>query len=144
MGYAIPQTDIKHGVTAIAASTNFPSGAAPQVLSGAAILLANVAPGTLGALVTVDAETNTLTASAKWQVSSNGTTWYDVVPTNNAANVVLMTGTSGADTAVTAFVPAGDIYAWKYGRIQLYTGVGSSTTGDLGGATYSYRENTRY
>lgn len=143
MGYAIPEADIRHEVVAKAASTNFPSGAAPQVLNGTAIVMNRVRPGTLSARVTVLAQTDSLTISAKWQVSNNNSTWYDCVPSNNAANVALATGTSGTDTAASAVLEANDaVYGYKYARLELYTGVGVATTGDLGGIWYSYRENT--
>jgi hypothetical protein len=142
MGYAIPGSDIKAGVVAIVASTNFPAGTNPQVLSGASIVMNKVAPGTLSALVTVLPQTNTLTAFAKWQVCDDGTNWYDCVPSNNAANVAIATGTTGTDVATTVNVTASEaVYGHRLARIQLYTGATSSTTGDLGSARYYYREN---
>jgi hypothetical protein len=145
MGFKIPGSDIKAGIVAIAASTNFPAGTNPQVLSGSVILMDKIAPGSLSAVVTVLPQTNTLTAYAKWQVSEDNSTWVDVVPANNAANVVIATGTSGTDTATTVCMAANEaLYAHKYARIQLYTGVTSSTTGDLGSAKYYYRENVRF
>lgn len=142
MGYKVPGSDLKQGVNAIT-SGDFPAGAAPQVLSGASLLMAKIQPGTLSAHVTTDPETNTLAVFAKWQVSVDASTWYDVVGApNSPANVAIATGTSGSDATVNAVVPAPDaVYAWPYARIQLYTGTGVATTGDSGGAKYYYREN---
>ena len=136
----IPSSYIVRGRTAIA-NTAFANAAAPQVLSGDNLLMAEILPGTLSALCTVDAETNTLTISARWQVSNDDSTYYNCAGSaNNAANVALATGTSGADATVTLNIPAPDcVYAWKYARIQLYTGVATADgTNDVGAATYSY------
>jgi hypothetical protein len=59
----------------------------------------------VSALVTLDAETDTITLEASWQVSNDDTTWYDVIPLNNAAQVVWATGTAGADASVSAVLP---------------------------------------
>jgi hypothetical protein len=144
MGFKIPGSDIKRGIVAIAASTNFPSGAG-TVLSGAAIVTDAVAPGTLSARVTLTAQTTGITAHAKWQVSDDGTTWYDCVPVNGAANVALATGTGGVDTATTVVVPENPgVFGATYARIQLYVATQSAATGDLGSAKYYYRENVRF
>ena len=142
MGRAIYGSDLKQGVVGTAFDTNFPSGAAPQVLSGAKIDMSRVEPGTLSAHVKTTAQTTSLTVVGYWQVSMNDTDYYDVAPVNGAALVALATGTAGADTAVNKVIPAPDaVYAWKFARMQLVTGVGSATTGDLGGCKYYYREN---
>lgn len=138
MGYQVPEADFKHAVTAIAATTNFPSGAAPKALAGNKLVMAKVQSGTLSAEVTVTAATSTLTITGKWQGSNDGSTWVDCFASNFASNVVLTTGTASAVT-VNLAAPAG-VYGYRYARIYLVTGVGSATTGDLGGATYNYRE----
>ena len=95
----------------------------------------------LSALVTVDAETSTLTITAKWQVSNDGTTWVDVTNgTQNAAGVALATGTGGADAAVTRAIPAPRaVYGWRKARLALVTGVASGTTSDTYSISYCYR-----
>ena len=85
-----------------ATSGNFNGDTAGTVKAGASVSIwgpaGGVVNGTLAALVIVDAETNTLTMSAYWQVSEDGSTWYDVsAAANNPANVVLATGTAGHD-----------------------------------------------
>lgn len=144
MGYRASASDIRRGVLAIAASTNFPSGAAPQVLNGIAVDMEMVEPRTLSAEVTLTAQTTSITTFAKWQVcNTTGGTWRDFVAANNPADVAIATGTGGVDTAVTKVIGAPNgIESWKFARVQLYTGAQSATTGDLGSATYSYRENS--
>jgi hypothetical protein len=133
-GYAVQRT-------AITASSAFSTSAAPQYLTGGAVAMEDVQFGTLSALCTVDAESNTLTITAVWQVSTDGTTYYDVAgASNNAANVALATGTSGSDAAVSKVVPAPDaIYAYPWARVRLMSGVTTADgTNDIGGAVYRY------
>lgn len=89
----------------------------------------------ISALVTVDCETSTFTATAKWQVSNDNSTYVDVSNgTQNAAGVVLATGTGGADAAVTKCISAPEaVYGWKYCRLSLVAGGTTGTTSD----TYS-------
>ena len=124
------------------ASAAFPAGTAPRLISGKSVLMDYVATGTLSARVTGAARTNTLTVSARWQVSFNNSDWLEIAASpNNPANVVLATGT-GSDGAFDRVLPAPDgVYAYPYARIQLYTGVGSADgTNDLGATSYNYRE----
>lgn len=97
----------------------------------------------VSALVTVDAETNTITLAAKWQVSADATTWYDFAnaPANTAATV-LATGTGGADAAVTKVIPAPEgLEGWKYARMSVVVGVTTGTTSDTYSIGYSYQQN---
>lgn len=128
--------------TAITASSAFSTSAAPQYLTGATLDMTKVESGTLSAVCTVDAETNTLTIAAQWEVSNDGTTFYVCSPSNNAANVVLATGTSSADAAVTKCVEANQsVYGWRYARVRLVSGVTTADgTNDIGGAIYHYRK----
>jgi len=98
----------------------------------------------LSALVTVLAQTNTLTIAAKWQVSNDKSTWVDVANgSQNAAAVVLQTGTSGTDVAVSKAIPAPDaIYGWKYARIALVTGGTTGATADTYAMSYCYHQMT--
>lgn len=106
---------------------------------GATVDMTRVARNTLGALVTVLAETNTLTITAKWQVSNDGSTWVDVALPNNAANVALATGTAGADVAVTRLIVAPDaVYGCRYCRIAIVNGVATGATVDTYTLSYNY------
>jgi hypothetical protein len=95
----------------------------------------------LGALVTVDAETNTLTFTAKWQVSNDGTTWVDVANgSQNAAGVALATGTAGADAPVSRMISAPDgVFGWRKARLALVTGVATGAAADTYSIGYCYR-----
>ncbi len=95
----------------------------------------------LSALVVVDAETNTITVAAKWQVSNDGATWVDVANgSQNAASVVLATGTAGADALVTRMIPAPEsIYGWRKARLALVTGVATGAATDTYAISYCYR-----
>lgn len=90
--------------------------------------------GTLSALVTALAETNTLVLYAEWQVSEDNSTWV----TCNASTTAFATGTAGADTAVTRVIPANDsVYGWRLARISLRAEVVNGTSSD----TYSMSYN---
>lgn len=99
----------------------------------------------LSALVVVDVETNTMTLSAKWQVSNDASTWYDVANgSQNAAAVVLGTGTGGDDASITKVIPVSSdsIYGWKFARLALVNGVADGNTADTYTVSYSYRQLT--
>lgn len=98
----------------------------------------------LSALLTVLAETNTFTIAARWQVSNDNSTFVNVANgPQNAAGVVLATGTAGADTAVTIAVPAPEaIYGWKYARMTLVAGGTTGASADTYAIGYSYHQNS--
>jgi hypothetical protein len=78
------------------------SGAAPVTIAGIA-LDAGYVGGTAppGARVYAKVTTSGLALVAKWQVlDDNGTTWIDVVESNNPANVAFLTGTGSAASVV--------------------------------------------
>jgi hypothetical protein len=119
---------------------DFDGDAAGTVAAGGSIDTGRVAKGTLSALVTVDAETNTLTMTGKWQASYDGTTWVDVVAPNNAANVALATGTAGADAAVTKAIAAPDaVFGWMFARFVIVSGVATGAATDTYSISYCYR-----
>lgn len=125
-------------------SGNIDTLVAGSVVGGTAVNLGDNARQNvraLSALVTVDAETSTLTMTAQWQVSNDGSTWVDVANgSQNAAGVALATGTAGADAAVTKAICAPDgIYGWKKARIALVTGGATGTTADVYTLSYCYR-----
>ncbi len=98
----------------------------------------------LSALVTVDAETNTLTLAAQWEGSNDATTWYAIANTPaNTAPTVLATGTAGADAAVTKVIPAPlGALGFQYARLSLVVGVTTGTTSDTYSIGYNYRRLT--
>lgn len=112
---------------------------AGTVTGGPTLLMSNVEKDTLSALVTVDAETNTITLTGLWQVSNNGSTWETVVPMNNAANVILATGTGGADAAVTRrFEAPKACYGSRYARFAVQNLVVDGQAADTYRIGYCY------
>ena len=95
----------------------------------------------LAALVTCLAETSTFTWSGKWQGSNDGITWVDIANgPQNAAAVVLATGTAGADTAFTKSVPASEaVTGWRKARYVLLTGGTTGATADTYSISYTFR-----
>lgn len=124
-------------------SGNINTNVAGTVVGGNAIFLGNSYKkvAALSALVAVTAATATLTFSAKWQVSNDGSTWVDLANgTQNAAAVVLTTGTAAI---VTKVIPAPDaIYGWQFARIAISNGVATGAAGDLYALGYCYRQLT--
>ena len=99
----------------------------------------------LSATITADAETNTLTFTAKWQASNDDSTWVDVANgPQNAAGVALATGTGAADAAVTKALPAPSaIEGFKFARMALVVGAVTGTDDDTYEIAYNYRDNAR-
>jgi hypothetical protein len=95
----------------------------------------------LSALVTVDAETNGLVLSGKWQCSSDQTNWFDAASgTQNAASVALATGTAGSDAPVTRLIPAPEaVHGWRYARFALVNGVQTGGSADTWTIGYCFR-----
>lgn len=127
-------------IAAQSSSGNLDGDAAGTLTGGSTVQMRNVEVGTLSALVTVDAETNTITLGAVWEVSNDASTWYVCTPVNNAATVVLATGTGGADAAVTRVIPANDaVYGYRYARCSIQNLVAQGTTNDTYSISYNYR-----
>lgn len=122
MGFYDRYTPVKPATATVTAIT----GAAPQTGAGPTFVpeTSRPTPGTLYAEVYAKATTSTLTLTGKWQISHDNSTWIDVVPQNNAANVVLVTGTGSAVTATRAFDAPSAVYGSKYIRFVVVSGVG--------------------
>jgi hypothetical protein len=99
----------------------------------------------LSATVTCEAETNTLTFTAKWQGSNDKTTWRDVANgPQNPAGVVLATGTGGDDAEVIKVIPAPPaIEGFKFARCSLVVGVATGAVTDTYTIAYNYRDAAR-
>lgn len=128
-----------------ATSGDLTAGPAAGTLTPGATLnmvAARVDPVTLSARVVVDAETNTITLAAVWEVSRDGVTWVRCSPaTNNAAEVVLATGTAGADASVTRQIPAPPmVAAFRYCRCSILNGVTTGAAADTWAISYDYKE----
>ena len=114
---------------------------AASVVGGNAIDPGRCEKGSLSALVEVLADTNTFTWTAQWQVSSDNSTWVNVVAPNNAANVTLATGTAGTDTKVTrAIVAPQEVWGWAFARLALITGGTTGAAIDTYSIGYCYRD----
>lgn len=110
------------------------TGASPQTGVGkdvadatAGVALHRIQPGTLSASVELNIKATSLTMTAFWQVSADGSTWVQLVDANNAAQVALATG-SGSDVdfgPVHVQAPMG-VYAFPHARLAVVTG-GSAT-----------------
>lgn len=127
-------------VTQSAATSGTLNGvSAGTTTAGATLSLAEVSPMTLSCLAVVEAETSTLTMALVWQVSNDGTTWYQIVDANNAAQTVLATGTGGDDAVVSKVVSApGSVYGWRFARASILSGVTTGATADTYSLRYSY------
>lgn len=124
-----------------AVSGNFNGSTDGTVKAGTQLDTGRVLPGSLSAIVSVDCETNTMTMTAKWQVSKDGTTWVDMALANNAANVTLATGTGSADATVTKAIVAPDaVFGWEYARLVIVNGVATGATTDTYSIGYCYRD----
>jgi hypothetical protein len=128
---------INVGATAVTALT----GAAPQTGAGTSLLMNQVAEGSLSAKVYALATTNTTAITAKWQVADDGATWRDAMPSNNAANVTLVTGTGAAVTKTIQLSAPPAAYGALYARVVVVTatGAGNGLGQDEYSIAYSYR-----
>ena len=127
-----------------AATGDLDTNAAGAVEGGTAVLMGDNARQkvrNLSALVTVDCETSTLTMTGLWQVSNDNSTWVTVTNgPQNAAGVVLATGTGGADASVTRCFQAPDaVYGWRYCRFAITNGVTTGAAVDTYSISYCYR-----
>lgn len=128
-------------VIGTAETGDFDSEAAGTVHGHSALSTANIAEGTLSCTFVVEAETNTLTIAGKWQVSDDNSTWVDIGPQNNAAVVVLGTGTAGDDAVVTKCLEApSGVLGWKYVRPAVVSGVASGNAVDTWSMQVRYRK----
>jgi hypothetical protein len=118
------------------------TGTADTLAAGSTIAGATVDTGdghrqkirNLSAYVDVDIETASLTFTGKWQTSLDGSTWRDVANgSQNAAGVVIGTGTGGADASIQKVFDAPPaVYGWPKVRFCLVT------AGATGAATDTY------
>jgi hypothetical protein len=109
---------------------------------GPTLMMSMVKTGSLSALVALDAETDTITLQAFWEVSNDGVTFVPIVPLNNAANVVWATGTAGADATVTKVLPAPEsIYGWRYARVSVMNLVANGLIADTYEIGYCFEKD---
>ncbi len=103
---------------------------APQTNGGNTVAIIDVEPGSLSMLFYAQAKVNLMTVEPQWQVSADGSTWYNAKVPNNAAAVVAVTGTGSAVSA-TIVVSAPDcVYGWAYARGAAVSRVADAVDGD--------------
>jgi hypothetical protein len=118
------------------------TGSAPQTGAGATLVAANIDTGSLSASIAVTATVSTLTLTGKWQACDDGSTWVDCFPSNNAAQVTIVTGTGSAVSSTRKVDAPPSVYGHLYARYVVVSGVASA----LGAASetysiaYDYRE----
>ena len=102
------------------------TGAAPQEVDGSklSIIGLNIDVASLSATVYTKATTSTLTLTAKWQVSKDGSTWVDCYAMNNAALVAQVTGTGSAVSATRNLEAPRSVSGMLYARVAVVSGVG--------------------
>lgn len=109
---------------------------------GPTLMMSMVTTNSLSAVVALDAETDTLTLEAFWQVSNDTTTWYEIPAYNNAAWVVWATGTAGADATVTKVLPAPDaVYGFRYARAAVRNQVANGLAADTYRIGYNFEKD---
>lgn len=119
--------------------------AAGSVVSGNVVHMGNRSSfkGDLSAHVNVTANTSGLTMSPKWKVSSDNSTWYELVDQANTAVVALATGASGGgDVNGSKVISAPSaIKGWQFARMDVEIGVATGTTNDVWSVAYTYRQH---
>ena len=108
--------------------------------AGPTVDMAYVKDGTLSATLITDVETDTLTLTAKWQVFNDLTSaWMDVFPPNNAAYVLIGTGTAGADALISKVLQAPDaVYGFRQARLTLVNGAATGAAADTYRIAYNF------
>lgn len=130
-------------------AANAVSGNADTLAAGSTIAGATLEMGdnarqkirNLSAYCDVDIETTSLTFTGVWQVSNDGTTWRNVANgPQNAAGVVIGTGTAGADASIQkVFDAPGAVYGWRKARFTLLTAGATGAATDTYALSYNYR-----
>lgn len=87
----------------------------------------------LAAQVVATAVTTSLTYTARWQGSNDGSTWYTV--TNGPQNASGVALTSGTQVGIEA---AEGVYSYAFGRCQLVVGAATGATQDTYSIGYNY------
>lgn len=115
---------------------------AGSTTGGTALPTAGIEMGTLSCLFVLDAETDTLTLTGKFQVSADNSTWYDLAgDAQNPANVLMSTGTAGADTATSRVLPVPlSALGWKYVRAAVVNLVATGAAADNYAMTFYFRK----
>lgn len=101
------------------------SGAAPKTVNSKTFDTRLAAKGSLAAHIDYNCLTNTITFTATWQISTDGTNWYPVRPSNAAADVAFVTGTGVQITTSIVLNAPDSVYAYPYVRLLVTSGTGA-------------------
>jgi len=106
--------------------------------NGAAISLAEVAPGSLSVVAYSTITTASVAATFQPQVSNDNSTWYDVKLVNNASAVATAVGTGAAvETFLALSMP--DLTGWKFFRTKATLSGAATAAADKTQVDYQYR-----
>lgn len=89
-------------------------------------------PGTLAAYVEADC-TGGVTWTPVWRVSDDNTTFYDIAPAGNLANVAISTTTTGKMIAAPS-----EVHGFRYARLRLTTGGVTGVTANVCEISYCF------
>ena len=106
--------------------------------NGTALAMNTVEPGTLSALCVGSIETSSVVATYKWQVSQDGSTFYDLKSQNNAANVATAAGTGSAVAHSFVLDCPKSASGWRYVRLVATLSGASTAAADVTAGTYTY------
>lgn len=96
--------------------------------NGTAVQLNTVHPGTLTVLCVGSITTSSVTASYKWQVSQDNSTFYDLKPMNNASGVATSAGTGSPVAHSFVLDCPQSVVGWKWIRpVATLTGAATDT-----------------
>jgi len=125
------QISTQRSLVALASATS----ANGTARNGASLILPVVQRNTLSVECTVTIVTGSVVCTINPQVSMDGTNWFDLKLTNNAANVTL-----SASGTVAIGIPA--VSGWQFFRVRMTLSGAATAAGDLTAATYRYEKFT--
>ena len=131
---------LRYNVSAVSGNAN--TLVAGSVIAGNAIFIGQDfrKVQSLIALATFTAQTASLAVAGVWQGSNDNSTWVNLVPANNAANVTFTTAVAAAKTA--SFDAPLGAYGWKFARFTFLTSGATGGVADTYSIAYSYRQLT--
>ena len=118
-------------------SGNLNTKVAGTQTGGNKLVMDNVREGTLSCEFDITAATSTIQIFGEWQGSDDGSTWFDVRGQNNAAPVVISTGTAAIVKVVLDAPKALD--GFRFGRAVVRNQVVTGQAGDLYAMKYRYQ-----
>ncbi len=93
-----------------------------------------VSPESISALCSCSIDTSSVVATFKWQVSNNGTSWYDV----SGSSVSSAAGTGSTVASDRVLVAPPQVITWMYCRIVATLSGAATAPADVTSASYDY------